>query len=66
MSEAKVAKTDSEPNQEAELTKEAVSEEQEKTANVDVDKDYQAAEQYKTGAMSKDEEEGDNKATSSL
>lgn len=66
MSEAKVPKTDTEPNQEAELTKEAISEEQEKTTNVDVDKDYEAAQQYKTGKMSKDEEEGDNKVTPSL
>lgn len=66
MSEAKVPKTDSEPNQEAELTKEAVSEEQENTANVNVDKDYDAAQQYKTGKMSKDKEEGDNQVNSSL
>jgi len=66
MSEAKVPKTDSLANQEAELTKEAISEEQEKTANVNVDKDYKAAQQYKTGKMSKDEGESDNKVTPSL
>lgn len=66
MSEAKVPKTDSEPNQEAELTKEAVSEEQEKATNVDVDKDYDAAEQYKTGKMSNENGEGENKPTPSL
>lgn len=66
MSEAKVPKTDSEPNQEAELTKEAITEEQEKATNVDVDKDYEAAEQYKTGKMSKGEKEGENKSTPSL
>ncbi|MGB3760558.1 MAG: hypothetical protein WBA07_29980 [Rivularia sp. (in: cyanobacteria)] len=66
MAEEKVAKTDSEPNQEAELTKEAISEEQEKATNVDVDKDYEAAQQYKTGKMSKEKEEGDNEVTPSL
>lgn len=66
MSEAKVPKTDSVPNQEAELTKEAVNEEKEKTADVDVDKDYEAAQQYKTGKMSNDNESGDNKVTPSL
>lgn len=66
MSEAKVPKTDSVPNQEAELTKEAVNEEKEKTADVDVDKDYEAAQQYKTGKMSNDNEAGDNKVTPSL
>jgi hypothetical protein len=66
MSEAKVPKTDSEPNQEAELTKEAISEEQEKAANVDVDKDYDAAQQYKTGKMSHEDGEGEDKPTPSL
>lgn len=66
MSEAKVPKTDSVPNQEAELTKEAVNEEKEKTADVDVDKDYEAAQQYKTGKMSNDNESGDNEVTPSL
>lgn len=66
MSEAKVPKTDSQPNQEADLTKEAISEEKEKATNVDVDKDYEAAQQYKTGKMSTDEEEGDNKVSPSL
>lgn len=66
MSEAKIPKTDSEPNQEAELTKEAIGEKQEKAANVDVDKDYDAAEQYKTGVRSNDKGEGENKATPSL
>ncbi|MEL6460418.1 MAG: hypothetical protein AAFQ91_19540 [Cyanobacteria bacterium J06621_15] len=53
MSESKVPKTDSLPNQEAELTKQAINEKQEKTADVDVDKDYEAAQQYKIGKMSK-------------
>ncbi|MBV6621711.1 MAG: hypothetical protein KI793_01955 [Rivularia sp. (in: Bacteria)] len=66
MSEAKVPDTNTQSNQEAELTKSAVSEEQEKTANVDVDKDYDAAQQYKKGSMSKDKEQGDNQVTSSL
>ena len=66
MSEAKIPKTDSEPNQEAELTKDAIAEEQEQATNVDVDKDYEAAEQYKTGKMSKEKEEGDTEVTPSL
>ncbi len=66
MSEAKIPKTDSEPNQEAELTKDAIAEEQEKASNVDVDKDYEASEQYKTGKMSKEKEEGDSTVTPSL
>ncbi|MBE9213595.1 hypothetical protein IQ247_13115 [Plectonema cf. radiosum LEGE 06105] len=68
MTEAKVPKTDSQPNQDAELTKEAISEEQEKPTNVDFDKDYEASQQYNTGNMSKDteEEEEDNEVTPSL
>ncbi|AFY56533.1 hypothetical protein Riv7116_4099 [Rivularia sp. PCC 7116] len=66
MSEAKVPETNTQSNQEAELTKEAVSEEKQKTANVDVDKDYEAAQDYKTGSMSQDKEQGDNQVTSSL
>lgn len=66
MSEAKVPKTDSVPNQEAELTNEAIAEEQEKPTNVNVDKDYDEAEKYKTGKMSKEKEDGDNEVTPSL
>ncbi|MEA5595106.1 hypothetical protein [Rivularia sp. UHCC 0363] len=67
MAEAKVPKTDSEPNQDAELTKDAISEEQEKATNVDVGKDYAAAEQYKTGKLSKDTEgDEDSEVTPSL
>lgn len=66
MAESKVPKTDSQASQDAELAKQAIAEEQEKTADVDVDKDYEAAQQYKTGKMSQEKEEGDNKATPSL
>jgi hypothetical protein len=66
MSEAKVSKTDSQPNQDAELASDAIAEEQEKIADVDIDKDYEAAQQYKTGKMSQENEEGENKATPSL
>ncbi|MEB3215770.1 MAG: hypothetical protein VKN72_05865 [Nostocales cyanobacterium 94392] len=66
MTEAKVPKTDSQLNQDAELTKEAISQEQEKATNVDFDKDYQASQQYNTGNMSKDTEEEDKEVTPSL